>query len=108
LSRGHSGFPKERIEVFCAGRVLVLDNFRKLSVHGAPAPQRGFGGGQDKGHAGAVRAFLDAVTRRGPSPIPFEEAVTVTRVTLALARAIRAGGGWIAWPPPPAPDPGEP
>ena len=30
LANGHKSFPKERLEVFCAGRVLQLDNFRKL------------------------------------------------------------------------------
>jgi hypothetical protein len=34
LANGHRAFPKERVEVFCAGRVLQLDNFRRL---------RGFG-----------------------------------------------------------------
>src|SRR6185295_7817313 len=34
FGNGHPGYPKERVEVFCAGRVLQLDNFRKL---------RGFG-----------------------------------------------------------------
>ena len=30
LSNGASNFPKERIEVFTDGKVLQLDNFRKL------------------------------------------------------------------------------
>ena len=30
FANGHKSFPKERIEVFCAGRVLQLDNFRRL------------------------------------------------------------------------------
>ena len=30
LANGSKAFPKERLEVFAAGRVLQLDNFRKL------------------------------------------------------------------------------
>ena len=30
LANGHKSFPKERLEVFCAGRVVQLDNFRRM------------------------------------------------------------------------------
>ncbi len=36
LANGAASFPKERIEVFAAGRVLQLDNFRKLRACGWP------------------------------------------------------------------------
>jgi hypothetical protein len=34
LANGSKAFPKERLEVFAAGRVLQLDNFRKLQGFG--------------------------------------------------------------------------
>ncbi len=34
LANGSKAFPKERLEVFAAGRVLQLDNFRKLTGFG--------------------------------------------------------------------------
>src|SRR5256884_7317683 len=33
LANGDRGFPKERLEVFCAGKVLQLDNFRRSEEH---------------------------------------------------------------------------
>jgi predicted dehydrogenase len=36
LANGSKAFPKERLEVFAAGRVLQLDNFRKLTGFGWP------------------------------------------------------------------------
>jgi len=36
LANGSKAFPKERLEVFAAGRVLQLDNFRKLKGFGWP------------------------------------------------------------------------
>jgi predicted dehydrogenase/threonine dehydrogenase-like Zn-dependent dehydrogenase len=89
LANGHRSFPKERIEVFCGGRILQLDNFRKL---------RGYGWGkfssmnlwrQDKGQAGCVRAFIDAVRSGKGAPIPLEEIIEVARVTVTLAEAAR-------------------
>jgi predicted dehydrogenase len=34
LANGHRSFPKERVEAFSGGRVLVLDNFRRLAGFG--------------------------------------------------------------------------
>jgi predicted dehydrogenase len=87
LANGHRGVSKERLEVFHAGRVLQLDNFRKLSGHGVRAGSR-FGGRQDKGQERCARAFVDAVTAGGPSPISLEELLEVSRVSIALAEAV--------------------
>ena len=37
LARGSKAFPKERLEVFAAGGVLQLDNFRRLPASAGPA-----------------------------------------------------------------------
>src|SRR6185312_7294786 len=90
LANGHRSFPKERVEVFCAGRVLDLENFRSLRGYG----WSGFRGmrlwRQDKGQKACVQAFVDAVRSGGPSPIAFEELIEVARCTVALGEAARA------------------
>jgi predicted dehydrogenase/threonine dehydrogenase-like Zn-dependent dehydrogenase len=89
LTNGHAAIPKERVEVFCAGRTLQLDNFRRLRGYG----WRGFNSlnlwRQDKGQRACARAFIDAVRNGGAAPIPFEELVEVGRVTIALGEAAR-------------------
>jgi predicted dehydrogenase/threonine dehydrogenase-like Zn-dependent dehydrogenase len=89
LANGHKAHPKERLEVFCAGRVLVLDNYRKLTGHGWP----GFSGmrafSQDKGQRACVAAFVEAVKSGGPAPIKPVEILEVSR--LAIEAAERAG-----------------
>ena len=87
FANGDRSFPKERVEVFQGGRVLVLDNFR--SVKGFGAGLRGRSWRQDKGQSDAVRAFLEAVRGGGADPIPFEELIEVTRLTVELAEAAR-------------------
>jgi predicted dehydrogenase/threonine dehydrogenase-like Zn-dependent dehydrogenase len=84
FSNGHRSFPKERLEIFCGGRVLELDNFRSLTGRGWPAFHHLKLWRQDKGHAACVSAFIHAVRSGGPSPIAFEELAEVTRVTLDL------------------------
>jgi predicted dehydrogenase/threonine dehydrogenase-like Zn-dependent dehydrogenase len=87
FANGNKAFPKERLEVFASGRILQLDNFRKLTGFGWP----GFKGlrlwRQDKGQRACAEAFLTALRQSGDAPIPFDEIVEVSRVTIRLARA---------------------
>jgi predicted dehydrogenase len=87
LGNGANSFAKERVEVFTTGRVLALDNFRRLVGYNWPGFKRMALWRQDKGHDAAVAAFADAIRRGLAVPIPFEEAAEVTRVTLEVAQA---------------------
>jgi predicted dehydrogenase len=89
LATGHASFPKERIEVFCAGRILQLDNFRRLRAYGWPGFKSMRLLRQDKGQRACVRAFIDAVRTGASAPIPLEELLEVARVTIALGEAVR-------------------
>jgi predicted dehydrogenase len=84
---GHKGFPKERIEVFCGGRVLQLDNFRTLRGWGWPGFRSMKLWRQDKGAAAMAQAFIASVRQGGPSPIPFDEIVETTRLTIQASGA---------------------
>ncbi|MDF5984435.1 Gfo/Idh/MocA family oxidoreductase [Pseudomonas aeruginosa] len=73
LANGASSFPKERIEVFTAGRVLQLDNFRKLKGYGWPGFNKMNLWKQDKGQRQCVAAFLDSIEKGGEPTIACEE-----------------------------------
>lgn len=86
FANGGKSFPKERLEVFSSGRILQLDNFRKL---------RGFGWKgframnlwkQDKGHRACVRAFVESIRLGNPPPIPAEEIFEVSRAAIDLQK----------------------
>jgi predicted dehydrogenase len=87
LANGHRAFPKERIEVFCGGRVLQLDNFRRLRGYGWPGFRSMNLWRQDKGQRALVQAFVDAIRTGSDPPIPFEELIEVSRTVIALAEA---------------------
>lgn len=89
LANGARGFPKERIEVFCAGRVLQLDNFRRLRGWGWPGFSRQNLWRQDKGQSACVGEFVAAVRTGSTPPIPREEIFEVSRVTIAVAAQAR-------------------
>jgi len=88
LANGNKSFPKERIEVFCGGRILQLDNFRRLRGWG----WKGFSSmnlwRQDKGHAECVQAFVLAIKEGGIAPIALPEILEVSKVTIEIAQAL--------------------
>jgi predicted dehydrogenase len=90
LANGHKSFPKERLEVFCAGRILQLDNFRRLTGYGWPGFRSMNLWSQDKGNNACAAAFVDAVAGGKPSPIPFEQLVEVARVSFEIMARVRS------------------
>jgi predicted dehydrogenase/threonine dehydrogenase-like Zn-dependent dehydrogenase len=89
LPNGHASFAKERVEVFAGGRILQLDNFRTLRGFGWPGLRQMHRWRQDKGQSACVAAFLAAIRAGSGSPIPLEEILEVSRVTVAVGAAAR-------------------
>jgi predicted dehydrogenase/threonine dehydrogenase-like Zn-dependent dehydrogenase len=90
LANGAASFPKERVEVFTAGRVLQLDNFRKLKGFGWPGFKTMNLWKQDKGQGACAAAFLGAIESGQACPIAPEEIFEVARVTIEVAEQLRA------------------
>jgi predicted dehydrogenase len=88
LANGHKSFPKERLEIFCAGRILQLDNFRNLRGYGWPGFRRMGLLRQDKGNIACAAAFVDAIQTGSPAPIPFEELVEVAKASFDVVGAL--------------------
>ena len=86
-ANGHKSFPKERIEVFCGGRILQLDNFRQLRGYGWPGFGRATLWKQDKGQKACIAAFIQALTEGGQAPIPFDEIIEVSRASIEAAES---------------------
>jgi predicted dehydrogenase len=89
LANGSKAFPKERLEVFAAGRVLQLDNFRRLTGYGWPGFTKMNLWRQDKGQTACAQAFVGAVQDGQASPIPLDELLEVGRVSIQVDEALR-------------------
>ncbi|SEF14504.1 polar amino acid transport system substrate-binding protein [Rhizobiales bacterium GAS191] len=90
-SLGDPSVSKEYIEVFANGRVVQIDDFRRIvaTSHGKCRVTKG---AQDKGQNGLVSAFLAATRGQREAPIPFEDLVAVTETTFAIKESLRVGG----------------
>ena len=90
LANGAASFPKERVEVFAAGKVLQLDNFRKLTGYGWKGFTKMNLWQQDKGQKACAKAFLDSITQGKPAPITADEIFEVAKVTIDVAQKLRS------------------
>ena len=89
LANGSKAFPKERIEVFCGGRVLQLENFRVLRGFDWPGFRQMKLWRQNKGQDDCVRAFVQAIRDGTGAPIPLDEIFEVSRITIEIAESLR-------------------
>ncbi|MBA4721682.1 MAG: zinc-binding dehydrogenase [Alcanivorax sp.] len=90
LANGAASFPKERVEVFAAGKVLQLDNFRKLRGFGWSGFKKMNLWRQDKGQNACAAAFLSAIESGGMGPIPAKELFEVASITLDVVDQLRS------------------
>jgi predicted dehydrogenase len=88
FANGHRSFSKERLEIFCANRVLQLENFRRMTAFGWSGFRKMNLWRQDKGQRACTEEFVNAVRHGTPSPIPFGELVAVSRVCIEAARSL--------------------
>lgn len=89
LANGNKSFPKERLEIFAAGRTLQLDNFCKLKGFGWPGFSKMNLWRQNKGQRECSTAFVKSIEQGTFSPIAFEELMEVSRITIEIAESLR-------------------
>lgn len=73
FSNGNKSFPKERIEVYAAGNIYQLNNFKSLKVFGSSKLKGSKYINQDKGQILCVKAFVDSILGDQKPPIPYNE-----------------------------------
>ncbi len=89
LANGDKSFPKERLEVFCAGKVAVLDDFRSLETVDGGARKR-IQAAQDKGWVNEWKTLVRLIRAGGEPPIPYEHLIGVTQSMLAAVQSLRS------------------
>jgi len=89
LGNGSKSFPKERIEAFYEGKVLVLDNFKSMKGYGVSLNKSSMK--QDKGHESEVELFVKAVENGTAAPIPFDQIIEVSKATWLAMESSNTG-----------------
>jgi len=85
---GCKAYPKETMEVFVDGKVITIDDYRSLIVHGYPrmgiklkTP--------DKGQKQELIEFVDCIQTGGAWPIPLWQQLQATEIALQIEKIIK-------------------
>lgn len=81
-SMGAKSFPKERADIFVDGKVLVLDDYKLLSVTGGKGGWKGLT--MEKGQLEELKALAEAFQNGGQWPISLADQISATRVSYAV------------------------
>ncbi len=80
---GSADFGKEYMELYADGKVLVMDDYRSLRVHGSAA-KGWMAAAQDKGHFEELRAFAGSLSNRREAPITLESLYQTTKISFLV------------------------
>src|SRR5713226_1153781 len=83
--------PKERVEIFGAGKVFLLDDFRSAITYQNGRRRTTKLRNQDKGQANEVRAVCEVVLKGGPAPIALADLAATSRATFGIRESLRSG-----------------
>jgi polar amino acid transport system substrate-binding protein len=89
LAEGDKGLAKERVEIFGAGRVFVLDDYRRATLYKDGREDQVALKTQDKGQQEQVRAVCASVLQGGPAPISLDELAATSRATFRVLDSLR-------------------
>ena len=84
---GAKEYPKELLEIYCEGKVIVMEDFKKLSLRGTRSSQEALRI-QNKGHREELLAFATAIRRGGELAAPFWQQAQATRIAIEVEELI--------------------
>lgn len=87
FGNGSKSYPKETFEIFSEGRILRLDNFKKLEGYGFKGFRKFRTLKMDKGHQEQFNAFVSLVKDGGKPLIALDELINVTIASFAAVRS---------------------
>ena len=90
VSSGDALVPKERVEVFGAGRTAICEDYRTWRFYQSRCRKRS-GFRQDKGHREEMQAFVEAVAKGGQAPISFETLRVTSLTTFGIRESLSSG-----------------
>ena len=93
FANGAKSYPKEKVEIFQQGRVLVLDNWRLLNGYGFSNFKK-MKSKMDKGHQEMYRQLLESTRNGSNEIIPFRESVNTTLTTFAAIKSLQ-NNNWV-------------
>jgi len=85
LANGNKSYSKEKMTLFCEGKIFELDNYKKVDAYGGSGIKKW---SQDKGHKDEILAFLENVQKSTDNLIALSSLVNTTLTTFAHVKSL--------------------
>lgn len=86
---GDKSYPKEQMEVFADGKVLIMDDYKSVTVHGGN--HKGWSSAvMQKGQLEELDALSTTLLKGSSWPIPLEEQLQASRISLQVEHQINS------------------
>lgn len=83
---GTAEYPKELMEVYVDGKVLMLDDYKKLSAFGVRLGHKNKG--SDKGHLNELQVLAKSIQGQVEWPIPLWQQVQAPRIAFEIEKSL--------------------
>ena len=88
FANGSKSYDKERVEVFSQERVLILENWRKLTGYGVKGFSK-MSSGLDKGQKAEFSMLNERIQKGGEALIPIDSIVNTTKASFAAIQSLK-------------------
>jgi predicted dehydrogenase/threonine dehydrogenase-like Zn-dependent dehydrogenase len=85
-SMGAKSFPKERADIFVDGKVIVLDDYKQLTITGGKGGWKSLT--MEKGQLEELKALAEAFRPQGQWPVSLADQLSASRVSFAVERQL--------------------
>jgi predicted dehydrogenase/threonine dehydrogenase-like Zn-dependent dehydrogenase len=86
---GSNKYPKERLEIFYEGKVVIMNDYKQLTVAGLKGNDFSTSS-VDKGHKNMLESFGEVIQSGGEWPIPFWQQVQATEIAINVEEQLLA------------------
>jgi polar amino acid transport system substrate-binding protein len=91
FSNGDNSLPKEHVEIFSNGWIVVIKDFKAVSIYAKRHKSEKKLMHQDKGQKSEIKQFIKGISEGAVNMIPFNEIYSNSFVTLKIVESIRTG-----------------
>ncbi len=92
LANGDKSYSKEKVDVFCGGKIGILDDYRTLQlIENGSRKNFSTGFKQEKGHSHEMIDLVRTI-KDGTPPIPYSQIFGVSKAMFAAVQSLRQDG----------------
>lgn len=84
FSNGNKSYPKEKIEIFANGNILLIDNFKNIKIFDSKINLPKIFYKQDKGQENMISFFFDSIINKKDDIIPVQDLFEIAELSILI------------------------